>query len=276
LAISNALIGTRLPGATHEWSVDDTILYALSVGARPPAELSLLDEARGPAVLPTFALIANWWAMKDLREALDAGPVAMVHASQSLEMLRPMPASGKVRVDAQIDAVWDKGKNSIVEVVGTGTDADGPLFRSRSATMVLGVGGWGGERGPSATAAEEEARPDAAHDDHVRPDQAALYRLLGDRNRLHIDPAAAREAGFGDVFLHGLCTLGFAARALIATTGDGNPARLREIACRFAKPVMLDGPLRTEVWERGDGAVAFRTMQGDTVALAAGTARFGR
>ena len=49
------------------WDQTDVILYALGVGARPPDELALLDEACGPAVLPTFALIANWWAVKDLR-----------------------------------------------------------------------------------------------------------------------------------------------------------------------------------------------------------------
>ncbi len=87
---------------------------------------------------------------------------------------------------------------------------------------------------------------------------------------------AAKKAGFDDVFLHGLCTLGFAARAIINEFGSGDPTALRSISCRFAKPVGLDLPLRTEVWQQSDGTCAFRTTQKDTVTLSAGTARFER
>ena len=274
MPISKELIGATLPGASYAWDADDVIVYALGVGARPPAELHLLHETRGPAVLPTFALIPNWWAMKDVRAVLDPGPAPMVHASQSLELLRPLPVTGEVRVEAEVVAVWDKGKNSIVEVRGVGADGDGPLFESRSATMILGVGGWGGDRGPSPAADGDLGPADATFTDHVRAEQAAIYRLSGDRNPLHIDPEAARKAGFDDVFLHGLCTLGFAARALISTCADGDPTQLRSIACRFAKPVFLDRPLTTEVW-RQPSHVTFRTSQDDTVALAGGEAHFG-
>jgi acyl dehydratase len=107
--------------------------------------------------------------------------------------------------------------------------------------------------------------------DTIRAEQAAIYRLSGDRNPLHIDPAAARKFGFDDVFLHGLCTLGFAARALINVLGDGDPISLTSISCRFAKPVKLGAELRTEIWR--DGAAArFQSLQGDVVALASGTA----
>jgi acyl dehydratase len=272
MPISNDLVGTRLPGATYRWDGDDAIVYALGVGARPPAELHLLDENRGPAVLPSLALVANWWAMKDVRSVLDTGGAPMVHASQSVELERPLQPAGEVRVEAEVAAVWDKGRGSIVELTGTGTDADGVLFRTRSATMVIGVGGWGGERGPSSAPADDPGPPDVVHDDHVRAEQAAVYRLSGDRNPLHIDPEAARAAGFDDVFLHGLCTLGFAARAVILACAGGDPARLRAIGCRFSMPVYLDRPLRTEMWRRGDGRVAFRTLQGPSPALTAGLA----
>jgi acyl dehydratase len=110
----------------------------------------------------------------------------------------------------------------------------------------------------------------------VRPEQAAIYRLLGDRNPLHIDPAAARRAGFEDVFLHGLCTLGFAARAVIATMAAGDPSALRSISCRFARPVMLGADITTEIWNTGDGKIRFTARQGDTAALSAGTAELTR
>lgn len=268
--LSDALVGAELAPATFRWTDTDMILYALGVGARPPDELQLLDEHRGPAVLPTFALIANWWAVKDLRATLNLGSFPIVHSAQSLTLERPLSSAGEVNVTAQVTAVWDKGKHAAIEVMSVGVDADGPLFSASAQTMVLGGGGFGGWRGP---AAEEgpHGGPDEMYMDVIRPEQAAIYRLSGDRNPLHIDPSAARKFGFDDVFLHGLCTLGFAARALINVVGGGDPQTLTSISCRFAKPVMLDSELCTQIWRDGD-SVRFQALQGDVVALASGTA----
>lgn len=269
-ALSDDLVGTVLAPTTFTWAETDVILYALGVGARPPEELHLLDEHRGPAVLPTFALIANWWAVKDLRSTLNLGTSPVVHSAQSLRIERPITASGQVTVSADVTGVFDKGKHAAIEVTSTGVDADGPVFSATAQTMVLGAGGFGGSRGPSAIA-DPPSTPDAVFADAVRPEQAAIYRLSGDRNPLHIDPAAARKFGFDDVFLHGLCTLGFAARALINVVGDGEPQALRSISCRFAKPVALDAELRTEIWRDGD-SVLFQTLQNGAVALSSGAA----
>lgn len=270
MALTPRVVGTALDATTFAWTETDVILYALGVGARPPAELALIDEHCGPSVLPTFALLANWWAVKDLRAVLDLGSYPIVHGGQSLTVTRPLPPSGKLAVTGEVTAVWDKGKHASIEVTTRGSDADGEVFVATGQTMVLGGGGFGGERGTAAPA--EPAEPaDVTVDDDVRPEQAALYRLSGDRNPLHIDPAAARKAGFDDVFLHGLCTLGFAARAVINGVGQGDPDTLQSISCRFAKPVMLGAPLRTEVWRHGE-QVRFRTSQGPVVALSSGTA----
>ncbi|QLL08932.1 MaoC/PaaZ C-terminal domain-containing protein [Mycobacterium vicinigordonae] len=270
MVLTESVVGTALSPKTFRWNQTDVILYALGVGARPPAELPLLNELAGPAVLPTFALIANWWAVKDLRSVLDLGAYPIVHSAQSLELYRPIGPTGELSVQARVSALWDTGKHAAVELTGQGTDADGTAFVTRSQTVVLGAGGFGGERRPSAEPDPEDA-PDSWYDDVVRPEQAAIYRLSGDRNQLHIDPAAARKFGFDDVFLHGLCTLGFAARALINEIGGANPQRLTSLSCRFAKPVRLGAPLRTEMWRSGQD-VRFRTLQGDVVALSSGSA----
>ncbi|CAM2799131.1 hypothetical protein BST27_04240 [Mycobacterium intermedium] len=270
MGLSDSVVGTALESTTFQWDQTDVILYALGVGARPPTELALLNEALGPAVLPTFALIANWWAVKDLRTVLDLGTFPIVHSAQSLELHRPIGPRGELSVQATVSAVWDTGKHAVVELTGRGTDADGTVFVTRSQTMVLGAGGFGGTRGPAAEP-DPDVAPDTFFEDVIRPEQAAIYRLSGDRNQLHIDPEVARKYGFDDVFLHGLCTLGFAARAVINTVGGGDPQALTSVSCRFAKPVKLDAPLRTEIWQTGD-SVRFRTLQGDVVALSSGTA----
>lgn len=270
MTLTTAAVGTTLEPTTFTWTETDVILYALGVGARPPEELALLDEHCGPAVLPTFSLLANWWAVRDLRAVLGLGSYPIVHAGQSLSMTRPIEACGEVKVTGEVTAVWDKGKHAAVEVTTRGSDGEGELFIAIGQTMVLGGGGFGGDRGP-ASSDEPDGAPDFTVVDEVRPEQAAVYRLSGDRNPLHIDPVAARKAGFDDVFLHGLCSFGFAARALINSVGEGDPHALREIGCRFAKPVKLGAPLCTEVW-RTDDQVRFRTTQGPVVALSSGTA----
>ncbi len=268
--LSDALVGTTLAPTTFGWTDTDVILYALGVGARPPEELRLLDEHYGPPVLPTFALIANWWAVKDLRATLNLGSVPILHSAQSLKLERPVSCGGEVNVTAEVTAVWDTGKHAVIEVMSLGTDSEGALFSASAQTMVLGGGDFGGARGPAA-AADPTGPPDGVYVDEIRPEQAAIYRLSGDRNPLHIDPVAARKFGFDDVFLHGLCTLGFAARALINVVGDGDPQTLTSIGCRFAKPVKLGAELCTEIWRSGD-EVRFQTRQDDVLALRAGTA----
>ena len=67
--------------------------------------------------------------------------------------------------------------------------------------------------------------------------QAALYRLNGDLNPLHIDPAAAKRAGFDRPILHGLCTYGYATRAIINGCLEGDQDRLKGFDARFSSPV---------------------------------------
>lgn len=274
MPVTEAAIGTTLKPVSFSWTETDAILYALGVGARPPDELDLIDEQRGPTVLPTFALLANWWAVKDLRAVLDLGTAPIVHGAQSLTLNRQLRPCGEVVVTGEVTAVWDKGKHAAIEVTTRGSDPDGEVFVATGQTIVIGGGGFGGQRGP-ASPEDPDSAPDITVGDEIRAEQAAVYRLSGDRNPLHIDPAAARKAGFDDVFLHGLCTLGFAARAVINSVGRGDPCALESISCRFAKPVMLGAPLTTEVWQTGPN-VRFRTRQGPVVALSSGVATLRR
>lgn len=237
LSVTEAAVGTALKPVDFAWSETDAILYALGVGARPPEELDLIDEHRGPTVLPTFALLANWWAVKDLRAVLDLGSAPIVHGAQSLTLSRHPQPRGEMRVTGEVTAVWDKGKHAAIEVTTRGQTRTARCS-SRSGRPSSWAAAAGGRRGPT-TPEDPDTAPDVTVSDEIRPEQAALYRLSGDRNPLHIDPAAARRAGFDDVFLHGLCTLGFAARAVINSVGQKDPQALESISCRFAKPVLL-------------------------------------
>lgn len=268
-------IGPDLVGRTGEpvefaWDADDVQLYALAVGAGqdPLDELaSTTENSDGVAltVLPTFLNIVT----RSARVDYDVDRTKLVHAEQSFTLAGPLPTGGRARVTARVTEVWDKGSAALVtteaEAVDAGTGA--PLGTSRQTVFVRGAGGFGGERGP---AAPDNARPDRAPDHQVtlttRPEQALLYRLTGDRNPLHSDPAFAARAGFERPILHGMCTYGFAGRVLLAHACGGDPARFGAMSARFSRPVLPGDELRVALW-LDDAGADFVTTRGDDVVL---------
>ena len=105
------------------------------------------------------------------------------------------------------------------------------------------------------------------------PQAALVYRLSGDANPLHADPRHARAAGFDRPILHGRCTFGIAAWALVQAYCPMAPERLTAMSARFARPVFPGEALLTRMWRQG-GRIAFETLvEGrGTPALARGTA----
>jgi acyl dehydratase len=96
----------------------------------------------------------------------------------------------------------------------------------------------------------------------TRSDQALLYRLSGDRNPLHSDPAFAKRAGFDRPILHGLCTYGFTGRGLLHMVCGSDPARFGSMRARFSRPTLPGDTLSISVWDVGQesaGAYRFRT-----------------
>jgi acyl dehydratase len=186
----------------------------------------------------------------------------------------------------RVTALVDKGagKGALMFSERTISDAaDGSLLAtSRSVSFMRGDGGFaaGGAQASDTPPAPRVATPDTPPD-HVcelrtRPESALIYRLSGDYNPVHADPAVARAAGFDRPILHGLCSFGVTGRALLHTLCGSDPTRLKEIGARFSSPVFPGETLRVEMWQRGD-AVQFRTkvVERDVVVLSHGSARIG-
>jgi acyl dehydratase len=186
--------------------------------------------------------------------------------------------AGTVSTVGEITAIWDKGKGAVIETSTLSTDvASGePMFSTVSSVFIRGEGGWGGERGPSGPKnPAPEKEPDHSVTYTTRPDQALTYRLSGDRNPLHSDPAFAAMAGFDKPILHGLCTYGFTGRALLHTLCDSDPARFGSMEGRFSSPVFPGEDLTVRMWRTGDGEAVFQTCGSDgRVVLDAGLCRF--
>lgn len=255
-ALSADLVGRSFEPIETSWNANDVMLYACGVGARPPEELDFLFEGRGPRVLPTFAVVPGMLSMGALFAAgLDINPMMILHGEQSITLHREIPAECRANVTGRISEIWDKEKAAVLGCEGVVEDGDGPLFTTKATLFVRGAGGFGGERGPSTAGknAPPDRSPDHVIEDVTRKEQAAIYRLSGDRNPLHIDPSFAQIAGFDDPFLHGLCTYGFVGRAILHTLCEGDPSRLSSFEARFADQVYPEDTIVTKLWVVGDG-----------------------
>lgn len=254
-------LGTR----TVAYAERDAILYALAVGAAAD-DLDLVFENR-LRVLPTFVLTLAQWAPDALggQGAFDTSRA--VHGAQRLSVSGELPSSGEVAMRARVGRVWDKGRAAVFEVeVETGYSL------ATWSIFAPGAGGFGGERGPSAPPASEQ-EPDGVSEVATASNQAALYRLLGDRHHMHIDPEAARAAGQPRPFLHGLCSVAATTLDLAHALGR-HPADLRELDVRFAAPVFPGDRLSVARWREVDDSVAFSASVDDRQVLTGGRASF--
>ncbi|HPX36788.1 MAG TPA: MaoC/PaaZ C-terminal domain-containing protein [Mycobacterium sp.] len=266
MPIDPSAVGAVTEPRIYEWTDRDTLLYALGVGAGT-GDLAFTTENSHDLpqqVLPTFAVICCMgFAAAPLVGSFNWGK--LLHGSQEIRLSAPLPAAGALSVVAEVADIQDKGegKNAIIMLRAKGSDpATGePIAETLTTLVIRGDGGFGGQPGQRAAAPEfPDREPDARIALPTREDQALLYRLSGDRNPLHSDPWFAREmAGFEKPILHGLCTYGFAGRALLAELAGGEASRLTAMSARFSSPVFPGETLTTSIWRTAPGRAVYRT-----------------
>ena len=98
----------------------------------------------------------------------------------------------------RVKDIFDKGKAAlVVRETECRDDTSGRvLVISRSSSFIRGEGGFGGDPGPPAGNLPPDRAPDQVVEMPVMPQQALIYRLSGDKNPLHADPAFAARGGF--------------------------------------------------------------------------------
>lgn len=261
------VLGSRLGPTSYEYDDRDVILYALGIGAArdplDPQELAFTYEGKGFKLLPTFAVTFPAGMTLSLASlaGLKFNPMMLLHGEHYLEVMQPLPTAAHVTSHGRISQVYDKGSGALIMVDVTSVDEAGEtLAFNQSSLFIRGLGGFGGDSGPSTSRLNlpPEREPDVVHEEAIPANQALLYRLSGDRNPLHADPAMAAQGGYERPILHGLCTFGFAARAVIKHFADNDPHRFKSIKTRFARHFFPGETLITEMWAVDDGAVVFR------------------
>jgi acyl dehydratase len=277
------IIGVPSQPTERSWTSADCLLYALGVGAgaHDPigSELEFTtenSEGVDQRVLPTFAALLGSGG-PGLAAIGDFDRAMMLHGEQSIQLFGPIPPAGAVRTTAVVSGIYDKGSAALVVIDSTSVDAatEEPRFALSRSLFIRGEGGFGGDRGPSSAGpALGDRVPDEVVTYPTRTDQALLYRLSGDRNPLHSDPAFARRAGFDRPILHGLCTYGFTGRALLHTFCGSEPGRFGSMQARFSRPTYPGDVLTVSMWVDGS-LVAFRTQnQRGEVVIDGGTFQF--
>ena len=285
MSIDLGIVGRRYASGPITWSSSQALLYALGVGAGSSDahdELAFTTEnshGTPQRVLPTFAVVLGTHGAEDdpvspVQGAPEIPLAKLLHGEQTVTLHGALPASGTATLTGSISAVHDTGRHALVGNVAELRDAvTGALLAETASSMIVrGEGGFGGPPATPVPWARPERPADTVLSYPTRRDQALLYRLSGDRNPLHSDPWFARSAGLERPILHGLCTYGFAGRALLHEVCAGDPDRFGSMSARFTQMVIPGDTLDVEVWRTPEGAV-FRASVGDRVVLDRGAFR---
>lgn len=264
------LLARPFEPVVQAYTARDSMLYALGIGlGTDPLDAGALGYVyeradSGLQAVPTLVNVLGYtgfWA-----DQPDTGISwrKLVHAEQAIELHRPLAAQGRVigrnRVVALHDKGADKGALMVQERQVSGAATGEPLATVTQTVMLRGDGGFGGSHG--APLKPPHVRPERAADAVCElptlPQAALIYRLSGDYNPLHADPAVAKAAGFSRPILHGLCTMGVAMHAVLRSLLDYDASRVAAMRVRFTAPVLPGDTLRTELWRDGS-AVSLRT-----------------
>jgi len=267
LAINyDALINWKIPPVEQHLTKRDTMLYALGVGlgADPcdANQLSFVYEQNLQA-LPTMAIILGYPGPWFAHPGTGVTRNRVVHGEQSFTIHRPLPVEGDIVCISKVVGVFDKGKDKgallLTESTVNGKATGDTYCTLTQSAFCRADGGFGGPSGPPTPPHPlPDSPPDAVCDLPTLPQAALIYRLSGDYNPLHADPAYAQKAGFTMPILHGRCTFSIAGHAILKTCCDYDPARFRCMAGRFSAPVYPGETIRTEIWRDGN-VVSFRS-----------------
>ncbi|WP_111858315.1 peroxisomal multifunctional enzyme type 2 [Acinetobacter sp. CFCC 10889] len=250
----------------------DLSLYALGIGAAQnpldSSELAYVYELGSEfQAFPTYGVMPQMNAMLQMAKqgvslpGMNYGFDRVLHGEQYTEIKRPLPPHAKLQHTFTLKSAYDKDPNAVVTFAISSKDENGEeLIYNEMTAFVRGAGGWGGDRGDSTEInVAPEREPDAVIEEKTDVNQTLLYRLSGDWNPLHADPAFAKAFGFDRPILHGLCTFGFSGRHVIKAFSNNDGRYFKSIKVRFAKSVYPGDTLVTKMWKESDTKIIFET-----------------
>jgi|UniRef100_A0A7C4ER40 NAD(P)-dependent dehydrogenase (short-subunit alcohol dehydrogenase family)/acyl dehydratase/putative sterol carrier protein len=261
MALNLDAIGKKIGPVVKTYDWRDVVLYALGVGAGFD-ELEYCYENR-LKVIPSFSIGAVFDFLAQVGVNSGADLTGILHGEQDIIFYNPIPPEGKLITEGAITHFYDKGKETGALVV-----AEADTFHSNGQKLFTNIftlfcrrdGGFGGPDAPKEPVEFPDRPPDFEEEATPSPNQPLIYRLSGDIFALHVDPDFAKASGFEKPIMHGLCTHGFACRAVIKHLFPGEPERMRRFRNRFSKTLYPGTPIKTQIWKLRDGYALFRTI----------------
>jgi len=261
------VIGRKAGPLTLRYDWHKLALYALSVGANVDGELEYVYE-KNMKIIPTYwAAILGFEEFTDSYEYGQSLPDTL-HYGFEIRFHKPMTRiEGEIHYTVELLDIYDRGegRGSLAEIQAEAFDeSDEKVFTLITRDIDMSSGGFGGQK-PSKTAVEYPDRdPDFVCNDFIGPNQAALYRIDNDPNILHIDPDFARLGGFERPIIMGMCTAGYACRALLHTVCENRPETIRSFAVRFTAAMEPGRAVKTQIWRTDEHHVVFRLLDAGT------------
>lgn len=266
MAIDYPLIKNwKFPEIEHTYTEKDSILYALSLGiGHEPLDTKQLQYVyeKNLKAFPTMAVILGYPGLWMNNPETKINFLKIVHGEQRLTIHQALPSSGTIKAKIRVSHIIDKGadKGALVIVERKIFDEKGTLLATTDQTTFCRAdGGFGqSDEAPPALPKTPTNAPDMVEEIKIHPEAAILYRLNADPNPLHIDPDTAKAAGFDKPILHGLCTYGMVAHAIVKNACDYQAERLVRFDARFSAPVFPGETLVVEMWRQSDTEILFQ------------------
>jgi len=281
MKLSTDLVGQKLKGLTRRVAWRQTTNYAAAVGETNPR---YFDDTRPEGLIapPLFAVAVTWPLMTDVSNQLPALPPevipTMVHAGEHLLFHRPVKADDKLTLSGEVVALLPGKAGTRLVLRSDAADAKGePVFTEYGIVLFRGVScerEVGADNLPPVPVlADVEPLWDIAID--VAPKLSYIYDGCSDIVfPIHTSPAFAQMVGLPGIILQGTATLALAARELVDRELDGDPARLRAIACSFRAMVLPGTTIRLQLLKRENDALGYCVLNAEgQVALQDGYAQ---
>jgi len=265
MALNLDSVGKKIGPLSSDYTWKDAVLYALGVGAGF-SDLEYCYE-KDLKVIPSFATTTLYNFMPELLEASNVNLAGILHGEEELIFHNPIPSEGTMTTEGSITDYFDKGEGKGALVIAeseTRHSTGKKLFTARATVFARLDGGFGGKNAPKKEIIFPDRSPDFTVAASPTVDQPLLYRLSGDVFQLHVDPEFAKMAGFEKPIMHGLCTHGFACRALIQSLIPGKPEKARRMFNRFTKPLYPGMPLKTLIWKTDKRKAVWRVVNTET------------
>ena len=265
MALNLDAIGKKIGPFTKDYTWKDTVLYALGVGAG----FSDLDYCyeKDLKVIPSFAITTIYDLMPELATASNVNLAGILHGEHEIIFHNSIPSEGTLSTEGSISQYYDKGKGKgalIIAKFETRHSNGTKLFTSIATVFARLDGGFGGDDAPKKQIHFPDSEPDFFVEATPALDQPLIFRLSGDTFQLHVDSEFAKMAGFEKPIMHGLCTHGYACRALIEALVPGEPQKVRRLDCRFKRPLFPGMPIKTLIWKTDEGKALWRVINAES------------